>query len=116
MIDRIVTKHPFLVIFLFALGLAAEVVFLRIGSNEMRIFVVSFLLFVSVFFTLQNKDSDRNASYSRKHVTQKIECIPTHGLAEDTRYQFVSNKENKQSHCDSNNPLYPHRNIIAGDK
>ena len=116
MIDRVVTKHPFLVIFLLTLGLAAEIVFLRIESNEMRVFVVSFLLFVSVFFTLQNKDSDRNASYSRKHVTRKIKCITTHGLAEDTRYQLVSNKENKQSHCDSNNPLYPHRSIIAEDK
>jgi len=56
-IDRLISNHPRLTLALSVIIILVECMLFRVESQDMRIFVVSSLIFVSVFFASGSKDS-----------------------------------------------------------
>jgi len=54
----------------------AEGIVLMVGSQEMTIFVVSFLIFVSAFFASEDGKNNRQCCKGGKRVAEKPECEP----------------------------------------
>jgi hypothetical protein len=117
-IDRLV-NHPRIAVTLCVIGtIAASIIasFSRF-QPDMVVFVVSSLIFVSVFFTLNHKDKSRNASYGCKAVTQERErLVITDNGVQNARYQFATHDKNEYGYNESDNPSYPHEASITDAK
>jgi len=116
MINRMITSHPRLVLALCVMGLLAEGVFLKVGSRELTVFVVSFLIFVSVFFTLKGNENNRQCSNSSECVAQEPERSSFKCKVQDARYELTAHNEYEQTYNNGDEPSYPHRVRITGGK
>ena len=113
-IDNIITNHHHVVLALFSAGLIAEIVFFKIESRQMMVFLVLFLATVSVFFAENGKDS-RPSGKSSKCVTEKPERSPTQCGTQDISDKLATDNEYGQGYSKGNDPS-PHTGSIAGDE